>query len=114
MLQGAFTLWNMQADDRVVISAHLAGLSAGREGAPVRGGGIFVSGAGFTGGRLVAPLLETGAVYSDGDIPEGTPDQITGGVFTVSRSASRSGGWWCIEASRPSAAPAIRWSRAWS
>lgn len=29
------------------------------------------------------PLLETGAVYSDGGISEGTPDQITGGVFAV-------------------------------
>ena len=83
VLQGAFTLWNMQGDDRVVIGAHLAGLTAGREGAPVRGSGIFVSGAGFTGGRVVAPLLDTGAVYSDGGIAEGTPDQITGGVFTV-------------------------------
>ncbi len=83
VLQGAFTLWNMQADERVVISANLVGLSAGREGAPVRGSGIFVSGAGFTGGRLVATLLDTGAVYSDGGIAEGTPDQITGGVFTV-------------------------------
>jgi len=83
VLQGAFTLWNMQPDERVTISANLIGLSAGREGAPVRGSGIFVSGAGFTGGRLVVRLLDTGAVYSDGGIPEGTPDQITGGVFTV-------------------------------
>lgn len=83
VLQGAFTLWNMQPDERVVVSANLVGLSAGREGAPVRGSGIFVSGAGFTGGRLVAPLLDTGAAYSDGGIAEGTPDQITGGVFTV-------------------------------
>jgi hypothetical protein len=83
VLQGAFTLWNMQTDERVVISANLVGLSAGRAGAPVRGSGIFVSGAGFAGGRLVVPLLETGAVYSDGGIVAGTPDQITGGVFTV-------------------------------
>ena len=83
VLQGAFTLWNMQSDDRTVISANLVHLSAGREGAPVRGSGIFVSGAGFTGGRLVASMLDTGAVYSDGGIAEGTPDQITGGVFTV-------------------------------
>jgi hypothetical protein len=27
--------------------------------------------------------LETGAIYSDGGIALGTPDQITGGVFTV-------------------------------
>jgi hypothetical protein len=33
VLQGAFTLWNMQSDDNVVISADLAGLSAGRSGA---------------------------------------------------------------------------------
>jgi len=83
VLQGAFTLWNMQLDERVVISARLVGLSAGREGAPVHGSGIFVSGGGFKGGRLVATLLDTGAVYSDGGIAEGTPDQITGGVFTV-------------------------------
>ena len=83
VLQGAFTLWNMQADESVVISADLAGLSAGRPSAPVRGSGIFVSGAGDTGGRLVARRIETGPIYSDGGIAPGTADQITGGVFTV-------------------------------
>jgi len=83
VLQGAFTLWNMQPDESVVSTARLVGVSAGGEGAPVRGGGIFVSGAGFSGGRLMVSLLDTGAVYSDGGIAEGTPDQITGGVFTV-------------------------------
>lgn len=83
VIQGAFTLWNMQQDEAVVISADLAGLSAGRDGAPVRGSGIFVSGAGDKGGRLIVRRLETDAVYSDGGIAPGTPDQITGGVFTV-------------------------------
>jgi hypothetical protein len=83
VIQGAFTLWNTQADENVAISAHLKGLSAGRPSAPVLGSGIFVSGAGFKGGRLVVRLLETGAVYSDGKIAPGTPDVITGGVFTV-------------------------------
>ena len=83
VLHGAFTLWNMQSDDNVVISADLVGLSAGRDGAPVRGSGIFVSGAGDKGGRLNVRRLETDAVYSDGGIAPGTPDQITGGVFTV-------------------------------
>jgi hypothetical protein len=83
VLHGAFTLWNMQADENVVISADLVGLSAGRDGAPVRGSGIFVSGAGDKGGRLNVRRLETDAVYSDGGIAPGTPDQITGGVFTV-------------------------------
>ena len=83
VLQGAFTLWNMQADAKVVISARLVGLSAGRAAAPVLGSGIFVSGAGFEGGRLTVSLLETGEIHSDGRIPPGTPDVITGGVFTV-------------------------------
>ncbi|MDB5616966.1 MAG: hypothetical protein JWQ24_1204 [Tardiphaga sp.] len=83
VLQGAFTLWNMQPDAAVTISAELVGLSAGRPSAPVRGSGIFVSGAGDTGGRLVVSRLETDAVYSDGGIAPGTADQITGGVFTV-------------------------------
>ncbi len=83
VIHGAFTLWNMQPDDSVVISADLVGLSAGRDGAPVRGSGIFVSGAGDKGGRLNVRRLETDAVYSDGGIAPGTPDQITGGVFTV-------------------------------
>ncbi|QOT82036.1 hypothetical protein [Cupriavidus basilensis] len=80
--QGGFTLWNMQADPNVVISAQLKGLSAGRPTAPVLGSGIFVSGT-PGGGRLTVPVLETGAVYSDGKIASGAPDQITGGVFTV-------------------------------
>lgn len=83
VLHGAFTLWNMQQDEAVSITADLTGLSAGREGAPVRGCGIFVSGAGDKGGRLKVKRLETDAVYSDGGIKPGTPDQITGGVFTV-------------------------------
>jgi hypothetical protein len=83
VIQGAFTLWNMQPDDSVAITADLTGLSAGRDGAPVLGSGIFVSGAGESGGTLDVKRLETGAVYSDGKIAPGTPDQITGGVFTV-------------------------------
>lgn len=83
VIQGAFTLWNMQADTAITISAHLKGLTAGRASEPVIGSGIFVSGAGFTGGRLAVSLLETGAVYSNGKIPPGTANYITGGVFTV-------------------------------
>jgi hypothetical protein len=84
VIPGAFVLWNQQADRSVTVTAELTGLTAGRAGAPVRGSGIFVSGAGDTGGRLVVSRLETGAVYSDGGIAPGTPDRITGGVFVVS------------------------------
>jgi hypothetical protein len=83
VLQGAFTLWNMQPDADVVITANLAGLSAGRLGAPVRGTGVFVSGAGESGGRLEIQTLRTGPVYSDGGIEHGTADIIAGGVFVV-------------------------------
>ena len=82
VLQGAFTLWNQQSDDTCVISARLKGLTAGRAGAPVIGSGILVSGGGFEGGRIVATVLETGAVHSDGMIEPGTADRISGGVFT--------------------------------
>jgi hypothetical protein len=84
VIPGAFTLWNQHDDRAVTITADLAGLAAGRAGAPVRGSGIFVSGGGDTGGRLVAHRLETLAVYSDGGIAPGTPNRITGGVFVVS------------------------------
>jgi hypothetical protein len=83
VLQGAFTLWNMQSDPNVLITSNLVGLSAGRMGAPVLGSGIFVSGAGETGGRLRVQHLETNAVYSDGRIEPGTADQISGGVFVL-------------------------------
>jgi len=84
VIPGAFTLWNQQSDRAVTITADLTGLAVGRAGAPVRGSGIFISGAGDAGGRLVARRLETAAVYSDGGIAPGTPDRITGGVFVVS------------------------------
>jgi hypothetical protein len=83
VVAGAFTLWNQQSDAAVSITADLTGLSAGRAGGPVRGSGIFVCGAGDTGGRLVAQRLETGPVFSDGGIEPGTPDRIAGGVFIV-------------------------------
>jgi hypothetical protein len=83
VIPGAFVLWNQQADRSVSITADLIGLTAGRAGAPVRGSGIFVSGAGENGGRLLVRRLETDAVYSDGGIAPGTSDRISGGVFVV-------------------------------
>jgi hypothetical protein len=83
VLQGAFTLWNRQSDENVVITSNVVGVSVGRSGAPVLGSGIFVSGAGETGGRLKLQHLETNAVYSDGGIKPGTADQISGGIFVV-------------------------------
>jgi hypothetical protein len=83
VLQGAFTLWNMQNDQSVVITADLLDLSAGRLGAPVLGSGIFVSGAGEGGGRVEVQHLRTGSIYSDGRIESGTAGLISGGVFVA-------------------------------
>ena len=86
VIQGAFTLWNMQPDPSSLITADLRGISVGRASAPVLGSGVFVSGSvvkGVNGGKLSVALLETGAIYSNGMIAPGTPDQITGGVFVV-------------------------------
>jgi hypothetical protein len=83
VLQGAFTLWNLQTGKNILITADLNDLSAGRLGAPVLGSGIFVSGAGDEGGRLEIQHLRTRAVYSDGRIEPGTPGLISGGVFVV-------------------------------
>ncbi|HTV48568.1 MAG TPA: hypothetical protein VMG59_09005 [Phycisphaerae bacterium] len=83
VIPGAFTLWNQQLDSAVTITADLTALRAGRPKAPVFGSGIFVGGAGDTGGKLVVHRLETLGVYSQGGIAQGTPDRISGGVFTV-------------------------------
>ena len=55
----------------------------GSNGSPVLGTGIFVCGAGTTMGRVEVERLTTGGVYTNGSIPEGTADQISGGVFVL-------------------------------
>jgi hypothetical protein len=83
VIQGAFTLWNLQPDPETLITADIAGLSVGRANAPVFGSGVFAGGYGAHGGSLRVQQLITGPVYSDGRIKPGTPDLITGGVFVV-------------------------------
>jgi len=90
-LQGAFTIWNRQSDPAVTITARLTNISAGSDDSPVRGSGVFVGGHGDRnghgeGGVLHVELLSTGTVVTDGGIAPGTPDLISGGVFTISGS----------------------------
>jgi hypothetical protein len=73
-LQGAFTLWNRHADPQVAISAEVLDVSAGSAASPVRGSGVFV------GGAVRVSTLRTGEVHTDGGVPHGTPDLISGGV----------------------------------
>jgi hypothetical protein len=85
-MQGAFTLWNRQADDRSRITATLLGISAGSTATPVRGSGVFVAGSGAGGAQVEVDLLRTEEIHADGGIVAGTPDLISGGVFVVSGS----------------------------
>ncbi len=81
--QGALTVWNQQPAAQGILTADLAGISLGRENAPVNGSGIFLSGAGFAETSLKVSRLETERIFVDGNIPEGTADLISGGVFVV-------------------------------
>jgi hypothetical protein len=88
-LQGAVTIWNRQPDPAVELTARLRGLSVGTAETPVRGSGVFVGGHGdregnADGGVLRVSELETGEIHTDGGIPAGTPDLISGGVFVIS------------------------------
>jgi hypothetical protein len=73
-LPGAFTLWNRQPGANAVITAELLDVGAGSAESPVRGSGVFV------GGSVRVSLLRTAEVHTDGGIPPGTPDLISGGV----------------------------------
>ena len=88
-LQGAVTVWNRQPDPAVTITAELLDISAGTSDTPVRGCGVFVGGHGDwdgkgDGGVLAVSHLRTGEIHTDGGIPAGTPDLISGGVFVIS------------------------------
>ena len=82
--QGALTVWNQQPAAQGILTADLAGISLGRENAPVNGSGVFLSGAGFAETSLRVSRLETDSIFVDGTIPESTADLISGGVFVVS------------------------------
>ena len=88
-LQGAFTLWNLQPDAAVMITAELLDLAAGSADHPVRGSGVFVGGhadgdGAASGGTVHVTALRTREIHTDGGIPAGTPDLISGGVFVIS------------------------------
>jgi hypothetical protein len=82
VVPAVFTIWNMHSDSKSRVTADLTGISVGRAGQPVRGGAVFVCGT-PGGGSIIVRRLETGEIHSDGRIPAGTPDRISGGVFVV-------------------------------
>lgn len=81
--QGAFTVYNFNGNSDSEIKVHLTNISLGRKDAPVLGSGLFVSGFGDEGGWVKGDVISTQNIYSNGMIPFGQPNKITGGVFVV-------------------------------
>jgi len=88
--QGAFTVYNYNSDKKSIINATLTNISLGRKGAPVIGSGLFVGGFGDNGGWVISDNITTGDIYSNGMIPFGQPNIITGGVFIVNGTKIKS------------------------
>jgi len=87
-LQGGLTVWNLQADAAVTMTAEVLDVSVGSRDEPARGSGVFVGGHGDwagkgDGGVLAVSELRTGEIHTDGRIPAATPDLISG-VFVIS------------------------------
>jgi hypothetical protein len=83
VLQGALTIYNLNASSESLLSVEVSNLSVGRKNAPVSGCGVFISGFGDQGGRTEISKLHTKAVYSNGKIPLGVADYITAGIFVL-------------------------------
>ncbi len=72
VLQGAFTLWNLQGAFQV--KAEVQGISIGRKDSPANGGGVFL--AGFSPEKvdsLDVARLTTGEIFTNGRITPGAP-----------------------------------------
>ncbi len=83
VLQGALTIYNINPNVNSLLTVSVTNLSIGRKNAPVSGCGVFISGFGDQGGRTEISKLHTKAVYSNGKIPLGVADFITGAVFVL-------------------------------
>ena len=72
VLQGAFTLWNLQA--AASLTADLKDISIGRKLLPASGGGVFLAGfAQETVDSLEVSQLATGSIFTRGQIVPGPP-----------------------------------------
>lgn len=83
VLQGALTIYNMNPKEESVLNVKVENLNIGRKNAPVSGSGVFISGFGDKGGSVKISKLQTNNVYTNGKIPLGVADYITGGVFVL-------------------------------
>lgn len=81
--QGALTIYNYNPDSDSEIRVRIDGISIGRNMAPVIGSGLFISGFSDDTGRVYVERLATNDIYSNGMIPTGQLNLITGGIFIV-------------------------------
>lgn len=81
--QGAFTVYNYNNNPESIVSISLFNISIGRKGAPVIGSGLFICGYSERGGWVKADHISTGDIYSNGMLPYGQANIITGAVFIL-------------------------------
>lgn len=87
--QGAFTVYNYSSNSKSNIEATIENISIGRLGAPVIGSGIFIAGFNESGGSVQVNKLITKAVYTNGMIPQGQPNLITGAIFILTGAKAK-------------------------
>ncbi|MDO4662467.1 MAG: hypothetical protein Q4B36_05050 [Tissierellia bacterium] len=81
--QGALTIYNYNPDKESLINVDIDGIKLGRKNAPVIGSGVFIGGLNDDTGRIEVNNLVTDDIYSNGMIPTGQPNLITGAIFIV-------------------------------
>jgi hypothetical protein len=96
VLLGGISIYNASKDSTSRWAVEARNLSGGRKDKPLRGSGVFIFGgwsiptnADMTsapaptqkGSSIELTVLTTGEIYSDGGIPEGISNLITGAVF---------------------------------
>lgn len=81
--QGAFTVYNFNPMEDSKINFKGTGIKIGREKSPVLGSGLFISGFNDESGPVEIEYLQTSDIYSNGMIPKGQPNLITGAIFIV-------------------------------
>lgn len=81
--QGALTIYNFNPAEDSQVTVYAENISLGRKNAPVIGSGVFISGFNDETGKVVVEKLTTNEIYSNGMIPTGQPNLITGAIFIV-------------------------------
>lgn len=99
VLLGGFSVYNASKDSGSRWTLDAEAITGGSQDRPLRGSGVFVFGGWFIpvdadlstapaptqeGGSIELVRLNTGEVHSDGGIPKGISNLITGGVFVGS------------------------------